>query len=334
MKTNQSQQTLRIIAAILSALLVGNAIYYQCITIDETYLYSSIYTFLNFVPILFFILIFIGIVTKKYFLSIVGDSLFYTTNIIYFFLSWKYFFSGYFDTSLILLSFSQILCFFIAIILLLFLLDKVNKKISVILVSVLFMLQLIISWIYLYSVYKNIYFHDDLTKKLLSQIFSFSTLVSFITLIVVILSMILYSSSKPRESQTNKQIVDASNDSSNIKFRYKNIALYIILSFITCGLFLIVWIAEIIDDVHKLHEDNNSSIGELLLILFIPFYSWYWMYTRGKQIYQDSVRLEGNLSDNSILYLVLSILGLQIIAYALIQNDFNKFVTTNSNDRL
>lgn len=71
--------------------------------------------------------------------------------------------------------------------------------------------------------------------------------------------------------------------------KQKNIAVCIILSFITCGIFAI-----------------------------------YWNYKMGKQIYEAKLARGLNASDNSILYLILSLLGWSIINVALMQSDLNE----------
>lgn len=112
---------------------------------------------------------------------------------------------------------------------------------------------------------------------------------------------------------------------SSTYFEYNNIPISIVLSIITFGIYTIIWLVEAVRNTHKLHGINKSSIGEVLLILFVPFYSWYWFYTRGKQIFEDSRKNGGNIPDNSALYLVLAIFGLSLINLAIMQNFFNKY---------
>ena len=45
----------------------------------------------------------------------------------------------------------------------------------------------------------------------------------------------------------------------------------------------------------------------------------------GKKLYDAGVKNNVAISDNSVLYLILSLFGLGIVNYCLIQNDLNKF---------
>lgn len=108
-------------------------------------------------------------------------------------------------------------------------------------------------------------------------------------------------------------------------FERRNIALCIILSIITCGIYGIVWAYQIVDDTHRLSRNEASPMAETLLIAFIPFYSLYWMYKNCKQMYENSNKIGGNIQDNSIVCMLFSLFGLTVIALATIQNEFNKF---------
>lgn len=108
-------------------------------------------------------------------------------------------------------------------------------------------------------------------------------------------------------------------------FTYRGVGTCIFLGIITCGLYWIYWTAVIIKQIKEFHGDYSSATGEVLLYLFIPFYNWYWAYTRGKQLYNDSWKLYGNMPDRSGTYLLLSILGLHWIVFAIIQSNMNHF---------
>lgn len=47
----------------------------------------------------------------------------------------------------------------------------------------------------------------------------------------------------------------------------------------------------------------------------------------GKRMYEAGKKHGIAIADNSVLYLILSIFGLGIVNYCLIQNDLNKFAT-------
>lgn len=136
--------------------------------------------------------------------------------------------------------------------------------------------------------------------------------------VIIIVGLILV-----HEASTKNYLLE---NQKEISFKKRNIALSIFLGFITLGLYLLYWFASMVKQIKEFHQDNNSAWGEVLLNLFIPFYGFYWFYTRGKQMYNDSVKRGGNISDHSVAYVVLSIFGLTIIPIAMIQREMNHYV--------
>ena len=110
-----------------------------------------------------------------------------------------------------------------------------------------------------------------------------------------------------------------------INMQKRNIALCIILSIITCGIYSMVWLVNLADDVNYLSKKENTSGIMVLLLSLITcgIYGMYWSYVTGNIL--DEIKKEkGIYSNNSgILYLILYILTGGIITYAIIQNDLN-----------
>ncbi len=106
----------------------------------------------------------------------------------------------------------------------------------------------------------------------------------------------------------------------------RNIALYVILSLVTCGLFAIYWFIVLTDDIGRMSGDPSfTGLKHFLLTLVTcGVWSFIWAYQAGKQMaYIQSMR-GYQPTDNSVLYLILSIFGMSLINYALIQNDVNQ----------
>ena len=106
----------------------------------------------------------------------------------------------------------------------------------------------------------------------------------------------------------------------------KSIATCIILSIVTCGIYGIIWFVNLTDDTNTLSRDPNATSGGvafLLNLITCGIYGWYWSYKQGERL--ERVRAEAGLAPGSlpVLYLVLSIFGMHIIAYALMQNEIN-----------
>ena len=110
----------------------------------------------------------------------------------------------------------------------------------------------------------------------------------------------------------------------------RNIAVCIILSLVTCGIYGLYWMYCLVEETKIMTGDEEGASGVMVIILSIvtcSIYLWYWMFTTGKKMDDLSVR-EGNASGNfSVLFLILAICGLSIVNYALIQNEINKRAT-------
>ena len=107
----------------------------------------------------------------------------------------------------------------------------------------------------------------------------------------------------------------------------RDIALSIILSIITCGIYGIYWFVVMTNESNEVSGDNSANGGLAFVYTLITcgIYSIYWSYKMGQKMYNAGKRYNKDIQDNSVLYLVLSIFGLSIVNYCLIQNDLNKF---------
>ena len=105
----------------------------------------------------------------------------------------------------------------------------------------------------------------------------------------------------------------------------RNIATCIILSIVTCGIYGIVWFIKMTDEAAYVSEDHSMSGGMAFLLTLVTcgLYTYYWNYKMGKMLYETKLKKDMPASDNAILYLVLSIFGLSIVNYCLIQSDLN-----------
>ena len=102
----------------------------------------------------------------------------------------------------------------------------------------------------------------------------------------------------------------------------KNIALCVVLSIVTCGIYAIYWLYTINEAACTVNPPEWNTSGGMVILLSIVtcgIYSIYWHYKMGK-----AFSVLPGASDNSVLYLVLSLLGFGIVNYCLMQNDINK----------
>ena len=128
---------------------------------------------------------------------------------------------------------------------------------------------------------------------------------------------------------TNSNQNNSNNTSINAPvLEYRDIAIAIILSIVTCGIYGIFWIISLTNDANKVSDRPTDTSGGMVILLTIitcVIYGIYWNYKMGQKIYEAGQRYNKSISDNSVLYLVLSLFGLQIVNYALMQSDLNKF---------
>ena len=107
----------------------------------------------------------------------------------------------------------------------------------------------------------------------------------------------------------------------------RDIAVAIILSIVTCGIYAIYWFIVLTDDARRYSEDESmlsGGISFLLTLITCGIYGFYWAYRMGQIIATAQTKNNIAAKDNAILYLILQIFGLGIVNYALMQNDLNE----------
>lgn len=110
----------------------------------------------------------------------------------------------------------------------------------------------------------------------------------------------------------------------------RNIALSIIFSIITCGIYSIYWFVVLTDEVNrekKLYAEPAGVICFLLTFITCGIYGIYWAYKMGEKM--DHLKMERGVPtghDSNVLYLILQLFGFNIIVLALCQNELNKLV--------
>ena len=106
----------------------------------------------------------------------------------------------------------------------------------------------------------------------------------------------------------------------------RNIAVAIILSIVTCGIYGLYWFVVISDDVKDYSNDQEMMSGGVALLLTIftcGIFGIYWAYKLGKNMFTAQQMNNLPATDNSVVYLLLELFGLGIVAWAIIQSDLN-----------
>ncbi len=108
-----------------------------------------------------------------------------------------------------------------------------------------------------------------------------------------------------------------------MKIEKRDIVKCVILSIVTCGIYGIIWIIKLAKDAVSVKDENDSATVETILMLFFPFIGFYLC---EKKFSEGCAQKGIPHNDNSILYLVLGLVGLGIVDYCLMQSDLNKLV--------
>ncbi len=103
----------------------------------------------------------------------------------------------------------------------------------------------------------------------------------------------------------------------------RSVALAIILSIITCGIYAIYWFVVLNDEINDLTGDTTAPSGIvafLLSLITCGIYGLYWAYVMGRK-----VAYLNRTSDSGIINLIIALLGFQIINLALFQDAANRY---------
>ena len=107
----------------------------------------------------------------------------------------------------------------------------------------------------------------------------------------------------------------------------RSIVLCIIFTIITCGIYGIYWMIVSNDDMLDALEEEGTSGGMVFLFSLITcgIYGLYWIYQMGKRVDRLNDRYGRHTDNSGLLYLLVSIIGLQIVVYAIMQNELNLY---------
>lgn len=105
----------------------------------------------------------------------------------------------------------------------------------------------------------------------------------------------------------------------------RSVATAIILSIFTCGIYGIIWMISLSNEVSAFNGENQEGGMEFLLsIVTCGIYYYYWNYKMGQKLVRAKQRAGQYAQDNSVLYLILAIFGLSIVSMALMQSQANE----------
>lgn len=116
-----------------------------------------------------------------------------------------------------------------------------------------------------------------------------------------------------------------------MEIKKRNILVIILLLLCTCGIYGIIWFINLTNDANTLTpEDTYQTSGGMALLLTLitcGIYGYYWAFKMGCK-YNC---IANNENDNEVLFgivfLVLTVFGLGIVDYCLLQSEINNHAT-------
>lgn len=110
----------------------------------------------------------------------------------------------------------------------------------------------------------------------------------------------------------------------------RSIALSIIFTLITCGLYSFYWTYKLTNECHYALGRNNTASGGWVLfysVITLGIYVFYWIYEMGEAV-AEVKRMRGMATSGheSIIYLILTLFGVGIVSMALLQKSLNDVI--------
>ena len=90
----------------------------------------------------------------------------------------------------------------------------------------------------------------------------------------------------------------------------RSVGMCILLSILTLGIYSIYWEYLLVKNTRMLKKDESSCTGEMLCLVFVPFYSLYWWFTRGKLVNSEFSKHGYSASSNETVFIILALFGL------------------------
>ena len=105
----------------------------------------------------------------------------------------------------------------------------------------------------------------------------------------------------------------------------RNIVVCILLTLVTCGIYGIYWIIMIAKEAVSVKDPADNAVLEIVLMLFLPFLG---IFMTEKKFAEGCEARGIAHSDQSVLYLILGLVGLGIVPLCMLQNDLNKIAAS------
>lgn len=109
------------------------------------------------------------------------------------------------------------------------------------------------------------------------------------------------------------------------EIKTRGVGMCLVLSLVTCGLYDLYWLIKLNDDINTVSGSESDTSGVMVLILTLVtcgVYGWYWMWKMGEKV--NKIK---HAEYMNAMFLAMSIFGLGIVAYCIMQDTVNKAVS-------
>lgn len=109
---------------------------------------------------------------------------------------------------------------------------------------------------------------------------------------------------------------------------YYNLGMHVVLLLLTFGVWYLIWIYRMTGYLNRVEDEQpRNPTNQLLLCIFVPFYTIWWVYQSAQRI-DKLAAAKGIASDLSMLCLILAIF-VGVVPPILMQDKINAIVTTD-----
>ncbi len=111
-----------------------------------------------------------------------------------------------------------------------------------------------------------------------------------------------------------------------IQVNKRDIVISILLSIVTCGLFMLYWqycLARDVNEVTDHRDDTSAGMVLILSIVTCGIYKFYWLYRTGEKLDETFMKCGRQNQSRAILFLLLSIFCMDLLVYSIVQSEIN-----------
>ena len=109
----------------------------------------------------------------------------------------------------------------------------------------------------------------------------------------------------------------------------RNVALCVIFSIVTCGIYGLYWMAQINNCANELADPPKKTggvVAVLLTIITCNIYGIYWAYKMGGMLDAALAKRSMPTQNRSVIYLILQVIGLGFVGWILMQSTINSMI--------